>query len=153
MFYVYYVTIHGDVLGTLRLTDLEMIFEPLNSNFKGIYLYKSGNLNENHKTSFCISFEDIPSPPLIIPCPSLDPHDIEEMGHILHLQLYLKHTGNKYYASKQALEVIKSDSAKGLASLDIKLKITGIDGNPWDNAERRVYAEILYNKICDRMPN
>ena len=129
------------------------MFEPLNPHFKGLYTYKNGNLNENCKTSFCISFEDIAGQPLIIPCPSVDPSDIEETGVVIHLQIYLKHTGNYYYATKTGQEVIESECIKGLASFDLKVKINGIDGHPWTNVERRQYADIVVNKICDRIPS
>lgn len=41
IFFVYYSTIGGDILGKLMFTDREMIFEPLNSGLKGFYNYGS----------------------------------------------------------------------------------------------------------------
>jgi hypothetical protein len=44
IFYCYYKTTAGDVLGKLLFTDQEMIFEPLNDYFKGFFNYSSGSL-------------------------------------------------------------------------------------------------------------
>lgn len=41
IFFVYYSTVGGDILGKLMFTDREMIFEPLNSGLKGFYNYGS----------------------------------------------------------------------------------------------------------------
>lgn len=38
-FWVYYCTMGSDVLGRLTLTPTELIFEPLNDNFKGYVSY------------------------------------------------------------------------------------------------------------------
>jgi hypothetical protein len=39
VFWVYYCTAEADVLGKLVMANTEMIFEPLNDNFKGFYNY------------------------------------------------------------------------------------------------------------------
>lgn len=40
IFWLYYCTAEADILGKLVLTPTEIVFEPLNPNFRGYYDYR-----------------------------------------------------------------------------------------------------------------
>lgn len=93
IFYLYYATVHGDILGHLLLTDCELMFTPLNEMLKGTYNYEFGNLHQNHKASFTVSFEDLVGEPFKISIPNEHAED----GHseaTFDLKIGLRQTGN-----------------------------------------------------------
>jgi hypothetical protein len=89
-FYLYYGTVQRDILGKVFLTDLEIIFDPLNERFKGIFGYEYGDILQNHKMGFIVSYKDIVGPPvrLMVQNPEDDstPEIVAQIG--------IKHTGN-----------------------------------------------------------
>lgn len=93
IFYVYYATMHGDILGYLMMTDCELIFTPLNDKFKGTYTYEFGNINQNEKAGFTLSFEDIVGEPYKISIPSEHSDDCSE-DITYDLKISLRQTGN-----------------------------------------------------------
>lgn len=147
LFFVYYATVQGDILGMLRITDYELLFEPLNPAFKGIFSYSNGNLNENCRASFVVNLIDIACKPMSIPCPSLDNDDAEEIGIVMHVQINLKHTGNYYYMGSEAKSIVEQNEQYGIASFHLKGKISAIDGTPWSNEQRRKQAELIVSRI------
>lgn len=92
-FYLYYSTVHGDILGQLVLSDYEIIFDPLNEQFKGIYSYENGDLLTNHKVGFILDYNDIVGDILKISMPE-DESDPSNQSKTFDLQISLKHTGN-----------------------------------------------------------
>lgn len=147
IFFVYYTTVQGDILGTLRITDYELLFEPLNPVFKGLFSYSTGNLNDNCRTSFVVNLEDIACKPMSIPCPSMDDEDPEEIGIVMQVQINLRHTGNYYYMSNEAKTVVDRGNQYGIASFHLKGKISALDGKAWNNDERRKQAELIVSRI------
>lgn len=59
VFYCYYCTVGGDVLGKLLFTQEEMIFEPLNDHLKGYFSYSTGLLLDNLSMGFVLNYSDI----------------------------------------------------------------------------------------------
>lgn len=147
IFFVYYATVQGDILGILRITDYEVLFEPLNPGFKGLFSYAKGDLNDNCRASFVVNLKDLACKPLSIPCPSMDPEDEEEIGIVMQVQIFLRHTGNYYHMSKPNKEVIDRKNPVGTASFHLKTKIAALDGQPWSNDERKKQAELIVNCI------
>lgn len=147
IFFVYYATVQGDILGTLRVTDYELLFEPLNPAFKGLFAYSTGNLNTNCRASFVVNLEDIACKPMSIPCPSMDPDDAEEIGIIMQVQINVRHSGNYYYMGSAAKQVVDRDNPYGIASFHLKGKSGALDGDPWSNDERRKQAELIVARI------
>ena len=43
-YWVYYCTMGSEVLGKITLTPTELVFEPLNDNFKGFISYEGTSL-------------------------------------------------------------------------------------------------------------
>lgn len=93
IFYLYYATVHGDILGYVLMTDCEVIFTPLNEKFKGTYSYEFGNINENHKAGFTISFEDVVGEPFKISIPTEHAFEAED-ALTYDIKLGLRQTGN-----------------------------------------------------------
>lgn len=48
-FFIYYCTIRGDVLGKIIITNNEILFEPLNEQFKGYINSKNDDFLCNKK--------------------------------------------------------------------------------------------------------
>lgn len=89
-FYLYYGTVHSDILGKVLLTDMEIIFDPLNERFKGIFGYEYGDILQNHKMGFIVSYKDIVGIPVRL---MLESPDDDAMPEIV-AQIGLRHTGN-----------------------------------------------------------
>lgn len=151
LFFVYYATVQGDILGVLRITDYELLFEPLNPAFKGLFSYSKGDLNNNCRASFVVSLQDIACKPLEIPCPSMDEDDPEEVGIVMQVQIFLKHTGNLYHMGKEGKEVVSRKNPVGIASFHLKTKVRALDDTPWTNDERKKQAEAIVNRIASRL--
>lgn len=92
-FFLYYLTVHGEILGKLFFTEKEMIFDPLNETLKGIYPYEFGDLLTNHKMGFIVNFEDIVGDPILMSLPE-DEEDPQNTLTTSDVQIGLKHTGN-----------------------------------------------------------
>lgn len=89
-FYFYYATYHGDVLGKVLITDMEIIFDPLNEKFKGVYGYEYGDILENIKMGFIVSFKDVVGDPVRLLLVNSEEQDDTEID----IQIGLRHTGN-----------------------------------------------------------
>ena len=94
IFYLYYATVQGDILGHLMMTDCELIFTPLNEKFKGTYSYEFGDINQNHKAGFTLSFEDIIGSPFKISIPSEHGEDDGAEEITYDIEIPLRQTGN-----------------------------------------------------------
>jgi len=122
VFYLYYATVHGDILGQLMLTDCELIFDPLNEKFKGIYTYEYGNILDNHKMGFIVHYSDIVGEitKITVPEDEEDPHN-NEMNY--DIQIAVRHTGNYYYCDPQAKDILDKMSAEEVSPASFNLKV------------------------------
>jgi len=145
-YFMYYNTVHGDILGSVVLHDRELVFEPLNPNFKGHFNPVTDNHNTSYMTSLKIAYEDIAAIPLLIPCPSSEPQDAEDLPLMYHLQLNLRHTGFYPYMSSSTQELVKRIKA-GVASIDFKGMVRDIMGSWWKNEERKRNGLVFINKL------
>lgn len=145
-FFMYYNTVHGDILGAVVLHERELVFEPLNRNFKGHFNPVTDNHNTSYMTSLRVAYQDIAGSPLLIPCPSSEPQDPEDLPLMYHLQLNLRHTGFFPYmstASKALVMKLKT----GVASIDFKGMVRDIMGSWWKNEERKKNGLVFINRL------
>ncbi len=91
-FYLYYATVHGDVLGNVIMTDQELIFDPLNEQFKGLLSYQDGDILTNYRMGFIVAYDDIVGEIGKISIPDNDGEPTTDVT--FDLQIGLKHTGN-----------------------------------------------------------
>lgn len=92
-YHLYYATVHGDVLGQVILTDREILFDPLNEQFKGLFSYENGDLNNNHRMGFIVDYDDIVGEVFKIAMPDSDDHS-KPHDATYDLQIGIRHTGN-----------------------------------------------------------
>ena len=149
-YFMYYNTVHGDILGLVILKEKEMIFEPLNPNFKGRFNPVSDNHNTTFMISLSISYEDIASIPLLIPCPSSDQSDPEDLPLMYHIQVSLRHTGYYPYMNAKNKELVGS-IAGGVASIDFKGMVRDIMGGWWKNEDRKKNGMVFINKLKEQI--
>ena len=154
VFYLYYSTVNGDILGKLMFTDYEIIFEPLNQKFKGVYSYEFGNILENFKMGFIISYEDILNQVVKVPSPIANP----EKGandFIYYIQIELKHTGNFYYCDKDTKHKIDYLASKGksIAVLSLKVNNTNLVGEPRSKEQKNLIADLLIQTLTQKISN
>lgn len=96
IFYCYYCTSGGDILGQLMFTDDEIIFDPLNSNLKGHYDYEAGNIQDNMRMGFIINYGDIRGNPAIVKTPNMGLPPLNESDDVdinFNIQIDLFNTG------------------------------------------------------------
>lgn len=151
IFFVYYVTAQGDVLGTLELRSMGMVFQPLNPRFKGTFSYQTGDLNDNCHAGFILLYKDLHDTTTIVPVPSQEPGESEEDDHplVFHLQVGLKHTGKYPKLSQKEKQLVHklADSKTPIASLDLKGRIASLDGKLWPNEERKNYVKLFQTRL------
>lgn len=151
IFFVYYVTAQGDVLGTLELRSMGIVFEPLNPRFKGNFTYQSGDLNDNCHAGFVLLYKDLIEPTRIIQLPSEETNSLEEDPLVFHLQIGLKHTGNYRHldVEGQASVQLLSKNNTPLASVELKGRAASLDGKMWGNEERKNYVKLLQTRLSE----
>lgn len=96
IFYCYYCTSGGDILGQLMFTKNEIIFDPLNSNLKGYYDYEQGMIRENMHMGFIINYGDIRGKPVIVKTPNLNLPPVSNSDEVdihFNIQIDLFQTG------------------------------------------------------------
>ena len=96
IFYCYYCTSGGDILGQLMFTNDEIIFDPLNSNLKGYYDYESGKIQDNMQMGFIINYNDIRGNPTILKTPNMNippVNDSDDVDINYNIQIDLFNTG------------------------------------------------------------
>lgn len=147
-FYVYYATVHGDILGNLILTDYEMIFDPLNEKFKGILSYEFSNILDNYKMGFILSYLDICGEPSKISVPEDDTNPMNtEMTY--DVQIGLKHTGFLYHTDQHTKDLIQKQSSAGhpLATFNLKINTHSLTGDVLSSEKRSAYADKLIQML------
>lgn len=151
MFFVYFVTAQGDVLGTLELRSMGMVFQPLNPRFKGTFSYQAGDLNDNCQAGFILLYKDLHDTTIIVPVPSQEPGESEDddLPLVYHLQIGLKHTGKypKVGQNEKDLFHKLAESKTPIASLDLKGRIASLDGKLWPNEERKNYMKLFQTRL------
>ena len=153
IFFVYYCTTQGDVLGKLMFTNREMIFEPLNENLKGFYNYSLGNFEDNSKMGFIISYADVCQRPIKVSSPDPESNsktlslarDSTEIELLYHVYIELSDTGYGYTTSNKQSQKFKllRDNDRPIASFAIKINRKTLTNEINTNQQRELIAEKI----------
>jgi len=151
VFFVYYCTNNGDILGKLLLTEYEMIFEPLNDSLKGYFSYGHSNILTNTKMGFIIAYSDIisnASSSCHIEALEENDDDVEERL-LYHINLKLSHTGFYFVANNEQKERISklNQEGKHIASISLKIAPISLLGERRPNDIRKIISEIILKQI------
>lgn len=92
IFFVYYATVQGDILGQVMMTDCEIIFTPVHEKFKGTFNYEHGDLTKNITAGFTVSFADIVGLPKKDRLPA-DEKNLDNHEQTFDIQIGVKQTG------------------------------------------------------------
>lgn len=92
IFFMYYATVQGDILGQIMMTDCEIIFTPVHDKFKGTFNYEHGNLAENMTAGFTLSFADVVGLPKK-QCLPADEKDLDNHEQTFDIQVGIKQSG------------------------------------------------------------